>query len=105
MRTMFAVIKTGGKQYVVKEGDTLNVEKLVGDVGASVQFEALLVSDEEGARTRLGKPMLAEKLGATIVSHGRSKKVQVVKYKPKVRYRKRGSHRQHFTKIKIGAIQ
>lgn len=101
---MFAVIKTGGKQYVVKEGDLLNVEKLEAEPGNAVTLETLLISDEEGAATSVGTPSLGEKVTAEVVEQGRGKKVSVVKYKPKVRYRRRVGHRQFFTKIKITKI-
>ena len=101
---MFAVIKTGGKQYLVKEGESLKVEKLAGDVGSTIDFEVLLVSDEEGANVRVGKPLLSDKVVGTIAEHGRSKKVDVVKYKPKIRYKKRMGHRQAFTKVSIGKV-
>lgn len=98
---MFAVIKTGGKQYLVKEGDVLNVEKLASDAGSTVSFEVLLISDEDAKNVQLGSPMLSSTVTAEIVSHGRGKKISVVKYKPKVRYKKRVGHRQPFTKVKI----
>ncbi len=99
--TMFAVIKTGGKQYLVKEGDVLNVEKLDSEAGSAVSFEVLLISDEDAKNVQVGAPFLSSKATAEIVSHGRAKKISVVKYKPKVRYKKRVGHRQPFTKVKI----
>jgi large subunit ribosomal protein L21 len=101
---MFAVIKTGGKQYVVKEGDVLAVEMLKGDIGSALSFEALLVSEADGSALNIGAPLLKNAIPAEIVSHGRAKKIEVVKYKAKSRYRRRVGHRQPFTKIKIGKI-
>lgn len=103
---MLAVIKTGGKQYLVKPGLTLDIEKIEGDAGASVNFdEILLVTDPEGTDVKVGAPVVAgAKVPATIVEQGRDKKVSVVKYKRKVRYRRVVGHRQHFTKVKIGEI-
>ncbi len=98
---MFAVIKTGGKQYVVKEGDVLDVEKLEVEAGKTVEFEALLLSDEEGNDVKLGTPALTSKVKAEVVLQGRAKKVEVVKYKAKSKYRRRVGHRQPFTKVKI----
>ena len=98
---MFAVIKTGGKQYLVKEGDVLTVEKLDIEAGQPVTFEVLLLSDEEGKDMKVGAPILSAKATGEIVEHGRAKKISVVKYKPKVRYAKRRGHRQPFTKVKI----
>jgi len=105
MRTdMFAVIKTGGKQYVVKEGDVLAVEKLDVEAGKSVKLETLAIAEEDGSKLDLGTPSLGEKVTAEVIEQGRAKKVDVVKYKPKVRYRRRVGHRQPFTKIKISKI-
>ncbi|MFH1620941.1 MAG: 50S ribosomal protein L21 [Patescibacteria group bacterium] len=98
---MFAVIKTGGKQYLVKEGESLKIEKIDADKGKSVDFEVLLVSDEEGKDVKIGTPILTGKVTGEVVEHGRAKKISVVKYKPKVRYKKRVGHRQQFTKVKI----
>lgn len=99
---MFAVIKTGGKQYLVKEGDILAVEKLVAEPGSSVSFDVLMTG--EGDKINVGTPLLAGKATAEIVSHGRAQKIEVVKYKAKSRYTRRTGHRQHFTKIKITKI-
>lgn len=98
---MFAVIKTGGKQYLVKEGDVLNVEKLDSEAGSTVSFEVLLISDEDAKNVQVGTPTLSSKATGEVVAHGRAKKISVVKYKPKVRYKKRVGHRQPFTKVKI----
>ncbi len=100
--TMIAVIETGGKQYLVKEGDVLKVEKLNKAPGEAVEFEALLKA--EGEKVEIGTPKLGAKVTAEIVEDGRSKKVEVVKYKSKSRYLKRTGHRQHFTSIKITKI-
>jgi len=98
---MFAVIKTGGKQYVVQEGDVVTVEKLATEAGKTVEFEVLLISDEDGKSVQLGAPTLSSKATGEVVAHGRAKKISVVKYKPKIRYKKRVGHRQPFTKVKI----
>lgn len=100
-----AVIKTGGKQYTVKEGMLLTIEKLLLDVGADVSFDALLVADEDGNNTQVGTPTVSgASVKATVVEQGRAKKVSVIKYKPKSRYRRNVGHRQPFTKIKIEKI-
>ena len=102
---MFAIIKTGGKQYLVREGDVLLVEKLELDLGAKLDFETMLVADEEGNDVKIGLPNVAgAKVETTIAEHGRADKVAVIKYKPKVRYRRNVGHRQPFTKIKIEKI-
>jgi large subunit ribosomal protein L21 len=101
-----AVIKTGGKQYLVKVGDTLKVEKLDVKAGASVKFAPLLVADEDGKNVKVGAPEVkGAEVSAAIVGNGRAKKVTIVKYKSKVRYRRSAGHRQEYTAIKIEAIK
>ncbi len=101
-----AIIKTGGKQYKVKEGDVLKVEKVKGKAGDKVEFkEVLLISDEKGTKLDLGKPVLkSKKVTAEVIEQGRARKVTVIKYKPKTRYKVKQGHRQHYTKVKIGKI-
>lgn len=102
---MFAVISTGGKQYIVREGDSLTVEKLDLEVGASVEFVPLLVSDNEGANVKVGTPTVAgAKVTATVTEQGKGEKIDIIKFKPKVRYRRHTGHRQPFTKLKIEKI-
>ena len=102
---MFAVIKTGGKQYKVKEGGVLKIEKIAGNAGDKIDFEVLLLADEEGKDVKVGKPMVAgAKVAAEILEQGRARKVNVIKYKPKVRYRRKAGHRQMYTKVKIVSI-
>lgn len=101
---MLSVIRTGGKQYLVKQGQELKVEKLGLDAGAPVEFEVLLTADQEDSENptvEVGAPLVSKKLNATVVSQDRSKKVAVVKYKRKVRYRRRTGHRQSVSKIKV----
>jgi len=102
----FAVIETGGKQYVVSEGDTITVEKMsgLGDEGADVSFDkVLLVSD--GAEPRIGSPYVS---GAVVkgrlIAQGRGKKVTVIRFRPKSRYFKKKGHRQPFMRIEITEI-
>lgn len=103
---MFAVIKTGGKQYLVEEGQEVKIEKLKGtEEGDKVDFEVMLVSDDEGKDLSLGKPFLeGAKVEGTITENGRDKKLEVVKFKRKIRYRRHIGHRQPFTKVKIEKI-
>lgn len=101
---MFAVIATGGKQYLVKEGDVLQIEKLPVEAGQTVQFDVLLTAEEDGSKVEIGVPTLSAKVSAEVIEQGRAKKISVVKYKPKVRYRKRVGHRQPYTKVKITKI-
>jgi len=103
---MFAVIKTGGKQYKVKEGEILKIEKVAGAAGDKIDFEVLLLADEEGKDVKVGKPLVAgAKVGAEILEQGRARKVNIIKYKPKVRYRRKAGHRQMYTKVKIASIK
>jgi large subunit ribosomal protein L21 len=99
---MIAVIKTGGKQYLVEEGQTLSLETLAKEPGESVSFETLLLVD--GDKVKVGTPVLGMNVTGEIVTHGRAKKIEVVKYKAKSRYTRRVGHRQNFTKVKITKI-
>ncbi len=101
---MYAVIKSGGKQYTVRPGDRLDVEKLEGDAGSSIELtDVLMVSD--GDTVAVGTPSVAgARVVAEIVEHGKGKKIQVFKYKNKIRYRKRTGHRQQFTRLNVREI-
>lgn len=103
---MIAVIKTGGKQYKVAEGDKIRVEKLDVEKDASITFdEVLLVSDPEGGNLKIGEPTVSgAKVSGKVLSQGRTKKIDVIKYKRKVRYRRKRGHRQHFTEVQIEKI-
>lgn len=102
---MYAVIKTGGKQYRVEEGESLKVEKIDLELGKTVELEVLMIADEEGKDVKVGTPTLkGAKVTAKVLEQGRAKKVEVVKYKPKSRYTRRNGHRQPFTKIEITKI-
>jgi large subunit ribosomal protein L21 len=99
----FAVIKTGGKQYIVTEGETLDVEMLPNKVGEKLEFEAMLTA--HGETVKVGKPKVAgAKVTASIVIHGKGPKIHVIKYHAKARYKRNVGHRQPFTKIKIEKI-
>ena len=102
---MYAVIKTGGKQYRVAEGQTLKVEKLEVEEGASVELaEVLLVSD--GETVTVGAPTVGGAIvTATVQSHGRAKKVEIVKFRRRKHHRKQMGHRQHYTELKITGIR
>ena len=101
---MYAVITTGGKQYKVKEDDVLRVEKLDVKENAEITLDnVLLVFDDKDVV--VGTPTVkGAKVTAKVLSQGRSKKVEVVKYKSKSRYYKKTGHRQHFTEIQITKI-
>ncbi len=97
-----AVIKTGGKQYKVAEGQILKIEKLEKAAGDKVKFETLLTADDKAVA--IGAPSLGEKVTAEVVKEGKADKVMVVKFKNKVRYRRNVGHRQPFTEVKITSI-
>lgn len=100
----YAIIKLGGKQYVVREGEVLLTEWLEeSPVDSTVELTTLLVADDEGKDVKLGKPTVG-KVSAKVLEHGKGEKVLVVKYKPKSRYRRHVGHRQPFTKIQIEKI-
>ena len=101
---MYAVIKTGGKQYKVEAGAKLKVEKLSGDVGSKVVIDKVLMI-ADGVTTTIGAPLVAgAKVSATVLSHGRADKVMIFKYRRRKHYRKTQGHRQSFTEIQIDAI-
>ncbi|MEK7178506.1 MAG: 50S ribosomal protein L21 [Patescibacteria group bacterium] len=99
-----AVIKTGGKQYVIREGDKLKLEKIIAKEGDSVEFdEVLLVVDKE---VKIGAPLVeGAKVSAKVLKQGRSKKVIVFHYHSKTRYKKKAGHRQRFTEVEISEIK
>ena len=95
-----AVIKTGGKQYLVKEGDKIKVEKISGKKeGEEVKFDALFSAEDESAE--IGTPLLKTPVLGKILAIGRSKKVTGYKYKPKTRRTTKYGHRQHFAEVEI----
>ena len=101
---MYAVIKTGGKQYRVSPGEKLKVEQIPADVGAEVVLDQVLMVGE-GESVRLGQPMLAgAAVKATVVGHGRGDKVQIFKMRRRKHYRKQQGHRQNYTELKIDSI-
>ncbi len=103
---MFAVIKTGGKQYLVKEGQSFAAEKLPGNAGDAIAFaEVLLVGEPDGSGVKVGSPLVSgARVETLLVEQGRGKKVDVIKFKSKVRYRRKYGHRQPFTKVKVEKI-
>ena len=102
---MYAIIKTGGKQYRVTEGDVLNIEKLEAAEGEVVAFDRVLTVVSNGD-VKIGTPVVAgAKVTAKVVAHGKDKKILVFKYKAKSNYRRRQGHRQPFTKVVIEKIE
>ena len=101
---MYAVIKSGGKQYRVKQGDTIKVEKLTAEEGADVKIEdVLLLAD--GDNVKVGTPLVdGAAVTATVKSHGRADKVNVIKFKRRKHYMRRQGHRQSYTEIEVTGI-
>jgi large subunit ribosomal protein L21 len=100
-----AVIKTGGKQYKVKEGNKIKVEKLDLEENKSIKLDTLLITSEDGKDLSLGTPSLGEKVTAVVEKQARDKKITVVKYKNKTRYKRTLGHRQPFSLLKIEKIE
>lgn len=102
---MYAVILSGGKQYRVQEGDVLKLEKLSAEVGASVDFDKVLMIGE-GEKLQMGKPYLSSGIvSATVVSHGRHKKIHIIKFRRRKHHEKWQGHRQDYTEVQINQIR
>ena len=101
---MYAVIKTGGKQYRVEEGDILNIEQLPEEVGQVIDFsEVLMLAD--GNEVACGTPNLKQAVvTAEIIKHGRHKKVKIIKFRRRKHHMKQMGHRQYFTQVKITSV-
>ena len=101
---MYAVIKTGGKQYRVSPGETLKIETIPGDVGSGIELDkVLMVAD--GDKLSVGKPLLSgATVKATIVAHGRADKVRIFKMRRRKHYQKNQGHRQNYTEIRIDSV-
>ncbi len=101
---MYAVIKTGGKQYRVKAGDILKIEELRVEVGQTIDFSDVLMLTE-GDKTTVGTPFVKNGLvQAEVLEHGRHKKVKIIKFRRRKHHMKQMGHRQNYTQIKITAI-
>ena len=101
---MYAVIKTGGKQYKVAPGEKLKVEQIPADVGAQVVLDQVLMVGE-GESVRLGQPTVAgATVTATVVSHGRGEKIKIFKMRRRKHYQKHGGHRQAYTELQISSV-
>lgn len=102
---MYAIVETGGKQYKVQPGETIDVEFIEANVGDTVELnKVLLVADEHG--TRIGKPLLDDaKVLATVVHHGLARKALTFRYRPKKRYERKVGHRQVYTRLHVSEIK
>jgi large subunit ribosomal protein L21 len=101
---VYAVIRTGGKQYKVKVGDLIDVEKLGGDDAASLELEPLLVVDDDGNVTSAADDLAKAKVTASVVDQRRGRKIRVFTYKNKTRQRRTLGHRQSLTRLKVETI-
>ena len=102
---MYAIIKTGGKQYRVSEGDVITIEKLDVAAGGTVSFDEVVTVVKDGD-VKVGTPLVdGAKVTGTVLEHGKAKKILVFKYKAKSNYRRRQGHRQPFTKVRIEKIE
>lgn len=100
---MYAVFQSGGKQHRVTEGQTLRLEKLDLETGATIEFPALMIAN--GENISIGTPVLAgSKVVAEVVDHGRGDKIKIVKFRRRKHSRKQQGHRQWFTEVKITSI-
>lgn len=101
---MYAVIKTGGKQYTVKEGDVLKIELLPDDVGNEIKFDQVLML-AEGDKVFCGSPLLENAIvKAEVLDHGRHKKIKIIKFRRRKHHMKQMGHRQYYSQVKILAI-
>ncbi len=101
---MYAVFRTGGKQYRASQGDRLKVERLEAEVGDSIEFDEILLVGS-GADVRIGSPLVeGGKVAATVTAQGRGKKIEVVKFKRRKNYKRQYGHRQHYTEVEITSI-
>jgi large subunit ribosomal protein L21 len=101
---MYAVIKTGGKQYRVSAGEKLKVEQIPADVGAQITLDQILMVGE-GESVKVGAPLVAgATITATVVSHGRHDKIKIFKMRRRKHYQKHQGHRQNYTELRIDAI-
>ena len=101
---MYAVIVSGGKQHRVEEGETLKLEKLNSEVGSSIDFDRILLV-ANGDDVKIGAPVVeGAKVSAEVVSHGRGKKVRIMKFKRRKHHMKQMGHRQWYTEVKITGI-
>lgn len=102
--TKYAVVKTGGKQYLVKENDEIVVDRLEGKENEKIELDKLAEFADDTLNLQLGAPVLKEKIAATIISHLKGDKIRVAKFKAKVRYRRVKGFRPALTKLKIVKI-
>ena len=101
---MYAVIETGGKQYRVAPGQTIEVDTLAGDVGSSVEFDRVLVISNDASELLLGDALKNARVRGKISAHGRGDKILVFKFKRKKQYKRTIGHRQNYTRVQVEEI-
>lgn len=101
---MYAVIETGGKQYRVAPGDTIEVETLPGEVGSEIELDRVLAVAKDGGEVLAGAQASRAKVKATITAHDRGDKIKVFKFKRKKQYKRTIGHRQNYTQVRISEI-
>ena len=101
---MTAIFQTGGKQYIVSKGDKIQIEKLVGEKGETVTFDKVLFTTDDKTY-KLGKPTVAgATVEAKVLKQGRGRKIEILKYKAKSKYRRKSGHRQSYTEVEITKV-
>ena len=101
---MYAVIETGGKQYRVSPGQTIEVDTLAGEVGSAVEFDRVLAISNDSNELMLGEAVTSARVRAKIAAHGRGEKILVFKFKRKKQYKRTIGHRQNFTRVQVEEI-
>lgn len=103
---MYAIIKNGGKQYKVKQGEVVKLEKIDLGIGETVEFDTVLMGQTEAGEVKIGAPVVAgAKVTGEVVEQGRNKKVKIMKFRRRKHSMKQQGHRQYFTAVKVSAIQ
>jgi large subunit ribosomal protein L21 len=101
---MYAIVKTGGKQYRVSPGDSIDVDRLPSEAGEQIELDSVLLV-HDGSDTKIGQPLVeGAKVKATVTRQAKGRKVVVYKYRPRNRYRRKRGHRQHYTRLHIDEI-
>lgn len=102
---MYAVVRSGGKQYKVKEGQSFSVELLEVQPGEVVKLDQVLLVEDDSGEVHIGKPFLnSAEVTAQVVEHARDKKIRIIKMRRRKHYRRTQGHRQHYTELKIEKI-
>ena len=101
---MYAVIETGGKQYRVSPGQTIEIDTIAGDIGADIEFDRILALSNESNELVFGEALKTARVRGKIASHGRGDKILVFKFKRKKQYKRTMGHRQNYTRVQVQEI-